>query len=242
MKGEIHDKNKLSEEEALLLGKQAEDRSRIYMLLSIFYMHVPGENIIRMLRSNEFIQALRIALLEDNKEMTESLKILEMFVNSMRDIPESEVIEDLAVDFTRLFRGIKEGYGPPPPYESVWRGEGRVMGEWTQKVIQIYSEAGIGIDMAGELPDYIGVELKFMSLLSYREAEAWRKNDIPKALRFLELQRRFMDEHVRQWVTEFCDKIEEVAASILYKGIAMLTKSFLGFDAERIEEIFDIIN
>lgn len=112
----MNDNIKLSEEETLLFARHAEDRSKIYMLLSTFYMQVPSENVIRMLKTNEFIQTLRIAALEGNGQMTEALKILEIFINSIRDIPESEVAENLAVDFTRLFRGIKKGYGPPPPY------------------------------------------------------------------------------------------------------------------------------
>ena len=28
---------------------------------------------------------------------------------------------ELRKEFTRLFRGIQEGYGPPPPYESRYR-------------------------------------------------------------------------------------------------------------------------
>lgn len=116
------------------------------------------------------------------------------------------------------------------------------MGEWTQKVLKIYSEAAIGFDMAGELPDYISLKLKLMSLLCHMESEAWRNNDIPGALRFLKHQRRFMDEHVQQWVTEFCDKMEEDSTSTLYKGIAMLTTSFLRDDAKKIKEAFDIIS
>lgn len=231
----------LSEEETLLIGKQAEDRSRIYMLLSTFYIQRPVEEFVRKLKTDEFIQNLKNALSEDEGEMKEGLKIFELFLNSIKDIPDQEVAENLAVDFTRLFRGIKKGYGPPPPYESVWRGEGRIMGEWTQEVLKKYHEAGIGMDLEEEIPDYIGIELKFMALLSYHEAVAWRKNDINGAIRFLKLQQRFLDEHIKRWMPEFCNRMEEEAKSSFYKGVSLLSKGFLEINLKQSREIFDLI-
>lgn len=227
----------LSEEETLLLGRHAEDRSRIYMLLSTFYMQRPREEFVKKLKTDEFIQNLKNALSEDESEMkfgiSDGLKILEMFINSIKDIPEAEVAENLAVDFTRLFRGIKKGYGPPPPYESVWRGEGRVMGQWTEKVLKEYADSGIGMDLSDELPDYVGIELKFMALLCYKEAEAWRNNDSVTALKFLGLEQKFVDEHLKNWMPEFCNIMAEEAITSFYKGVALLTKGFLEIESNQ---------
>jgi TorA maturation chaperone TorD len=229
-------------ENPLLLGKHVEDRSRIYMLLSTFYCQRPGEEFVRKLKTDEFIHTLRNALSEDDSKMREGLRILEMFVNSIKDMPEAEVAENLAVDFTRLFRGIKKGYGPPPPYESVYRAEGRVIGEWTQEVLKKYSEAGIGMDISDELPDYVGIELKFMALLSYKEAEAWKKSDTTKASKFLKLEQTFMEEHLQQWIPEFCNLMREEAKSSFYRGIAGLTSSFLILDRAQINVTLDTMD
>jgi len=224
----------LKGEEVLLLGKQAEERSRVYMLLSAFYMQRPREDFVKKLKSLEFMRNLQKALLEGEGELKVGLKMFELFANSIQDVPESEVAESLAVEFTRLFRGVEKGYGPPPPYESVWRGEGKVMGEWTLEVLNKYHQARIGMDLQDELPDYIGVELKFMALLSYHEAEAWRKGDIQEAIRFAKLQQKFMDEHLCRWTSEFCNRMREDAVSSLYKGCAIITKEFLEMDREKI--------
>jgi len=228
----------LSEEEALLLSSLAEDRSSIYMLLSTFYMKRPEVEFVKKLKNSEFIQNIKSALSQDETTsgIGEGLKILEAFINSMKGIPEAEVSENLAVDFTRLFRGIKKGYGPPPPYESVWRGEGRVMGQWTEKVLKEYADSGIGMDLSDELPDYIGIELKFMALLCYKEAQAWRDNERTMALRFLELEKRFLNEHLKNWVPEFCNIMEEEARTSFYKAVAVLTKGFLEIERAQIED------
>ncbi len=236
----------LKDDEILLLSRHAEDRSRIYLLLSAFYMQRPRDEFVRKIKSDEFIQNLKNALSEDESKMkfgiSDGLKILDMFINSIKDMPEPEVAENLAVDFTRLFRGIKKGYGPPPPYESVWRGEGKVMGEWAQKVLENYYASGIGMDMEDELPDYIGIELKFMAILSYHEKERYRGHNIQEVKRFVRIQQEFMNEHIQQWIPEFCNRVAEEATSSFYKGCALLTKGFLEIDMEKLKENLNLFN
>jgi len=230
----------LSEEETLLFGRHAEERSRIYMLLSTFYMQRPREEFIKKLKSDEFIQNLKNALSEDESEMksvNDGFKLLEMFINSIKGIQEVEVAENLTVDFTRLFRGIKKEYGPPPPYESVYRGEGMVMGQWTEKVLKKYADSGIGMDLSGELPDYVGIELKFMALLCYKEAEALKNDDPINALKFLKLEGRFMDEHLKNWIPEYCNIMADEARTSFYKGVAIITKGFLKIEGNKIKNL-----
>ncbi len=226
----------LTEDEVTLLSRQAEDRSKIYLLLSTFYLRRPREEFVNKIKSKKFIQNLKKAFSGDGSKRESSLEdglnALESFIKSINGVPEQDVAENLAIEFTKLFRGIKEGYGPPPPYESVWRGEGRVMGECTQKVLQIYQASGVGMDLEDELPDYLGIELKFMAILSYHEAEAWRKQNIQEAQRFVKLQKEFLKEHILQWVTEFCKKMEEETENLFYKGCALLTRGFLEIDKE----------
>lgn len=233
---------RLSEEEILLFSKRAGERSSIYMLLSNFYMQRPDEGFLRKIKSDEFARAIRDALSGDSSEMAHALEILDLFINSVRDIPESDVVENMAVNFTKLFRGIKKGYGPPPPYESVWRREGRVMGEYTQKVLRMYSEADLGMDISDELPDYIGIELKFMSLLSWREKDAWNGSDINELKRVISLQSRFLNEHIMRWVPQFLNIMQKETDSAFYKAVAILTKGFLDIEGEYITEVSDLIN
>lgn len=219
----------LSEEEIFLLYREAEDRSRIYMLLSTFYMQRPDKGFIRRIMSDEFSKNIKDAL-SNEVEMEEGLKTFEVFLNSIKGISEVEVIDTLAVDWTRLFRGVKKGYGPPPPYESVWRGEGRIMGEWTQRVLERYRVAGIGMDMADELPDYIGIELKFMARLCYEESKMWRENNTSEARRFLEMEKGFLEDHILSWVPAFISQALEDTKTGFYRAVLEITQTFLKLD------------
>lgn len=222
------DRTGLKEEELFLLNKEAEDRSKVYLLLSNFYLQRPDRQLLTRLRTPDFINAMRSFLSED--EFIDAIRLLEGFINSIKDIPDNEVLDILGVDWTRLFRGIKKGYGPPPPYESVWRGEGRIMGEWTRKVLESYHQAGIGMDLGDELPDYIGIELKFMARLCYEESSRWKENAISEAGRFLDFEKEFLDNHIQAWVPAFLTEALDEAKTGFYRAILELTQGYIKTD------------
>ncbi|MFQ5711841.1 MAG: molecular chaperone [Candidatus Geothermarchaeales archaeon] len=206
----------------------AEKRSRLYWLLSSFYLRKPDKAFLEELKSK--ISGIGGGIGGELEEAVEMLK------DTLENSKVEELSQRLVVEFTRLFRGIKKGYGPPPPYESVYRGEGRVVGEVTLEVMKIYSEAGFGIidEYAGP-QDHIGAELKFMSFLCYREMEAWENEKVKDGKRCLEMEKKFLDEHLLQLIPEFCGRVEEEAKEEFYVGVARLTERFVLMDAENIE-------
>jgi TorA maturation chaperone TorD len=229
--------NGFNKEELLILSKLAEQRSKVYMFLSTFYNLRPRTDFVKRLKEIAMQGLLRSSIAEDSELMKEGFTTLEVFINSISDISEDRVAEELAIDFTRLMRGIKEGYGPPPPYESVWRGEGRVMGRWTEKVLKTYHDSGIGMDLEDELPDYIGIELKFMSLLCYKEAEALRDGDLEKRRRFLDIEKAFFNDHIIAWIPAFTEVMSKEARTAFYKAVAKITEGFLRLDEEVIRSL-----
>ncbi len=96
----------------MTLAQEAELRSKIYMLLSTFYVLRPRADFVKRLKDTSFREVMG-NVAEESSPMNEGLRVLQAFVNSIKDMPEDVVAEDLAIDFTRLMRGIKEGYGPP---------------------------------------------------------------------------------------------------------------------------------
>ncbi len=222
-----------------LLNKLAEGRNRIYGFLSMFYMEVPSRELVIKLRDPGFLENLRDVASHVEGGLKEGLRAIEIFVKSTEDVPEEKLAEELAVEFTMLFRGLKPGYGPPPPYESVYMNERRVMGESTLEVMNEYAAAGIGVGNEGGPSDYIGTELKFMSLLCYKEADSWRTRDRGQALKFLKMEMRFTDEHLHRWVPKFCELMEKEAASDFYRGVSRLTGRFLIFDREQMNSTLE---
>jgi TorA maturation chaperone TorD len=139
-------------------------------------------------------------------------------------------IDDLCVDFARLFVGPYTLLAPP--YGSVYLdGERKVMGDSTMDVRMRYGE--VGLEVAAhfkEAPDHIAAELEFMYFLILKEAEAISHSDFEQALDFLKKQQEFLSLHIGNWVSEFADRVERNAETQFYKQLARTTKVFVSKD------------
>ncbi len=163
----------------------SENRSRFYWFLSEFYNEMPSADFLSQLRSK--LSTVDISLPD---ELGESIL-------QIQDILQSDDFEALSVrllkEYTRLMRGVKKGYGPSPPYESVFRGERRVGGEVTLEVNNFYQRAGFGFDFPGP-KDYLGVELRFMAFLCLEEMSARKELDSEKVEKWLKSHASDLDK------------------------------------------------
>lgn len=174
------------------------------------------------------------------------------FISSLFDIFGSGIdlirnyrgdIEDLELDFSNLFIVPNERY--LKPYESVYRDErvigskvtyGLVHGESYVAIKKLYQEAGAQINIK-ELPDHIGLELEFLHFLCIKEK--W--NNKQEALRYLKLEKRFLEDHLLKWVDPLCDAMAINASTDFYKGLAKITKVFVLGDFKAINKIMEEI-
>jgi len=76
-----------------------------------------------------------------------------------------------------------------------------------------------------------------MAYLTRREEEAWKRGDIVEARRLLEVERKFLEEHLVEWVPKFCSTIRELGGEKFYRGVAELTEAFLREDEESVREL-----
>lgn len=132
----------------------------------------------------------------------------------------------LAAEHTRLFRGVREGYGPPPPYESLWR-EGRMMGDCTVAVASAFLDAGYEYDGAWGPCDHIAEELRFMAALCTAE----------DADGVLERQASFAERHLAAWVPAYCQTMAEQAREPLYRALAGVTAQVVAQDAAQLRDL-----
>jgi putative dimethyl sulfoxide reductase chaperone len=79
----------------------------------------------------------------------------------------------------------------------------------------------------GELPDHIGMELEFMSLLLQKEAYARLHDWTEKVEVCADGQRKFLNDHLGTWVFAFCDRLEETSVLEFYRGLARLLSAFM---------------
>ncbi|MEO5365817.1 MAG: molecular chaperone TorD family protein [Magnetococcus sp. WYHC-3] len=128
--------------------------------------------------------------------------------------------------FTRLFRGLQEGYGPPPPHESLYRG-GRFMDDTTVAVRQFIADAGFSNLCPEAGPqDHMGTELRFLALVSFRESQARDAGLTGEAARMAAMQMEFLDRHLLAWLPEYARRVLPACDEPLYAAAIRLTLSF----------------
>ncbi len=163
-------------------------------------------------------------------------KAIEELQSSKPDFSKDGTELNLQVDWTRLFRGVAKGYSPPPPYESVYK-DGFLGGPSAVSVAGAYAKEGVGLSSrSSETPDFIGVEFRFMSTLAAREAESWGV-DAAGAAQFVSAQREFASEHMRPWISRFCENARKLAKTEFYRAAVDVIHSVFEWDATLLEGI-----
>lgn len=140
----------------------------------------------------------------------------------------------LQSEFIRLFRGLRRGTSPPPPYESVYVDDGVLYGVSTDRVGSKYRQFNLKIE-SGEPPDHITLELDFMRFLCEKEAKARGSNQAVR--NWLEEQNEFLHKHLVQWLPVFCESIRKSCESRFYSGVADLTEGWILCDQEIIRDL-----
>ncbi|VAX16447.1 hypothetical protein MNBD_NITROSPINAE04-502 [hydrothermal vent metagenome] len=205
-------------------------RSDIYRLLARVYREEPDLRLIREAKNRSFQDAL--------KEMNIG------FENDFLKAPAPALVESLAVEYTRLFVGPGKHIAP---YESVHHqlnggGWGSLWGESTVEVNRFIKTAGLQLKKKYEnLPDHISVELEFLSEVCKREAKACEENDYEGTLYILDMEGKFVNDHLIKWAPVFCDKVRKETRSSFYKTMALLTEEFIRLEEKTISSMIDSI-
>jgi len=167
---------------------------------------------------------------DESDNLYEGIQVLKRFADDIADADDEDLAKlqtQLAVDRTRLFRGLQPKQKPEAPFESVYRPTSQI-NKRLLDVINAYTEAGLrAIVPSGERGDYIGVELKFMACLCAKESEATAEE---KEI-ILEHERRFLTEHLLRWVPKFCKQMLDAAQTDFFRGIALVLPAFLDQEA-----------
>ena len=145
--------------------------------------------------------------------------------------------EELAVDHARLFVGP---FGlKAPPYGSLYLdGDGKVMGNSTMQVIQIYEEEGLVIDDEfTELPDHVAVELEFMYYLIHKTTEIPHQNGVDPVVHRVTAQWEFLTGLILPWLEPFCGRIVQEAETSFYRALANCLLAFANKDGDYLKSL-----
>lgn len=205
------------------LAETSQERSNVYGLLAAIYRTEMTSDLLKQITEPPVLQALS------------DLGV--RFENDFLQKAGEELLEELAVEYTRLFIGPGKHISP---HESVHhqRDDGQYGLLWGMSTVEVkkFIES-TGLEYRSDyqgLPDHISVEMEFMRELLLKEGEARRKEDKREAVYFLKIEKKFMEEHLLKWVPEFCDKVISEAQLSFYREMARLTRSFLELEKENV--------
>ncbi|MFQ5622306.1 MAG: molecular chaperone [Paracoccaceae bacterium] len=208
------------------MADMATARANVYGLLAEVFREEPSAAFLKKLRAPEFSGALRAL----------DLSLVEV----LEDTPEDQLAESLGLEYTRLFIGPGSHI---PPNESMhvsarFGEPNSLWGPSTVAVKKFMQAAGVKIaDTFTGMPDHLSAEFEFMQQLLLREFEAWSNDEIELGTNILRIEKRFHEEHLSQWVSNFCDKVIEAAEYPFYRQFSEITKGFIDFEEVTMQDL-----
>ena len=146
---------------------------------------------------------------------------------------ELDGIDDLEIDYSRLFVGPFKLLAPP--YESVYLGNGgQVVDFSTIEIQNLYLDEGIDVNIK-EVPDHIAIELEFMYYLVNKGISAINDGADDRIQKNLNIQLTFLKEHLCCWISKLCKAVGENAQTDFYKSLSKITETFVLNDLTLLE-------
>jgi putative dimethyl sulfoxide reductase chaperone len=216
-------------------GKWAASRGQSYGLLAWLFLETPDALFLKRMRSAE-VRTYFASLAADRSfdpSILAGLEEIREWLAARAHQPLEQLCQELAIQGTRLLKGIAPGYGPPPPYEAVYRRPGAgVDAETLLSLREFYREAGADLaPICGERSDHLGMELDFMRFLCAEESRLWDLKDAGAAIRYRGIQQRFLAEHLLTWTPGYCQRILAEPEALFFHGVVRALSGFLLEDA-----------
>ncbi len=197
------------------LAEVAKRRSSTWWLLSRLVIEQPQDPWLGEL------EAVLSAVngLEQAPLGPESASLLQALIAARQT---ADGLTDLAVDRTSILAGVLHKKELAAPFESSALGLD-MNDDLVMDVVQYYQNAGLE-DFGLELgpPDYLGTELRYMSVLAYQEMLAHQAADAGMAAQWLAMERQFLVSHLLNWVPDHCQRLVAMAKTPFYKAAATL--------------------
>ncbi|NQV84032.1 MAG: molecular chaperone TorD family protein [Rhodospirillales bacterium] len=192
----------------------AMERSHLYGFLAAVFRTEPTVELLAEIRKAPFQDALKAV----GSDLADSLS----------GASEKKLLEDLAVEYARLFLGPGNHVAP---YAAIYlAGDGASLwGPETIWVKQFIEAAGFEYKADYfDLPDHIAVELEFMQEIAANEAAALERQDLQHAETLQRIEEEFVTTHMAKWVPKFCRQVQNRAELPFYRVMACLTEDFIG--------------
>lgn len=144
-------------------------------------------------------------------------------------------LETAQATHARLFgHAVK---GPCPMYELEFGA-----GEIFQRSAELSDLKGFyeafGLVPSGqehERPDHLSVQMEFLAILSAKEAYAEEQGNAEAAEILREAHRKFLEDHLGQWLPSFARRVSEAAPGSVYAALAEFARAFVTTECARFD-------
>ena len=142
-------------------------------------------------------------------------------------------LQDLLVDYTRLFLGAPQAL--TKPYASVWLSTApELMQDSAMELLRLYEQGGFEIDADfRDLPDHVAVELEFLYLLNFQLNQALAADDVAAEQAVEVLRTAFLVGHLGRWLGGFILAVHDHAQCEFYRELAEFTELFVRLEGQR---------
>lgn len=174
-----------------------------------------------------FLQELgEVNIIAEENDIDRGLNLIAHSVRVNKDRLD-EYVENLAVEYARLFIGPKNPLAIP--YASFYLSETKtVMTDITTEVRKRYLDAGMAVrDLYSAPDDHIGIELEFISYLTEKIIELYENGNRPEASRLFEIRNNFINEHMVNWTLLFVAGLLASTQEDFYRGSAVILRGVI---------------
>ncbi len=212
-------------------------RACLYGMLTAIINTLPGQDLLSLLDSPDFLSFTDTCRSLDNQNVVEGLTSIGKFSQAAAQGLSPATLTELGIDRTRLFRayGI-QGFMAPHEGNYTERKNGPAREAAIHDVVEFYRAAGLApSEDCREAPDYISIQLDFMRMLCLREKEQWLTNqEVPPAL---SLELIFFQKHIGQWLGKYCDAALAIATTDFYKGLLCTLKGLVETEKDYLDNL-----
>lgn len=98
-----------------------------------------------------------------------------------------------------------------------------------QDLSEVYASAGVAFKKVnGEPDDHLAIELEFMTILHDRMLYSIHCEE--SMLKLMDIQIRFLEEHLAVWVPALCRQLDAAVESPLYQALSHMLEEFVALD------------
>lgn len=210
------------------------NRLFLYSLMHKVFGRTPDRDLMEILTGEAACEAFSLLSDSEDDVMARCVR----FLGEVRsDCADSDFIEKLKSEYTRLFIGPTKLIAPP--WESVYRSkQGLLFQESTLAVREFYRKFHMlpeGYPHVAD--DSLALELDFMSRLAEKSLAAFRTEDYDALTHYLTGQNIFLQNHLLVWVPKFLERMAEAPSDYLYPQMCLILDDFLKRDQQIVEEL-----